>query len=169
MFSGAMYALAPASRLPAGFQRVAAASSSTAPASAAHAVRQTLGPVPPRRAGGPAAGTEVPQRLCAPTPATTQHPPLCPWGAGSCLAGSSQLPACPAGFAAGGARRGGWAAFKKAQLGVEPRLSGERGRQQNTALSGGEPSFLLLLSLFIVMSWRSSWRARVRPTQAFSS
>lgn len=93
-----------------------------------------------------------------------QHPPprsilpCTPGEPGPCLAGGWQLPACPARILAGGAWRGGWAAFKKAPFGAEPWPSGEHGK----------PPFLLS-SLFIVMSWRSSWRARVRPTQASSS
>lgn len=62
----------------------------------------------------------------------------------------------------GGTQRGVCAAFKEAQLRAEPWPSGDRGRQQNMALSS-------MLFLFIVMSWRSSWRPRVRLTQAFSS
>lgn len=162
-----MYELATASQLPAGSRWVAGVSCSTTPASAAPSVHQMPGPVQGDRLLAP-----MYPRGCAHQPPPPRSILCCiPKERGLALleAGSS-LPALPASRRWWGDRRGGRAAFKKAQLGAEPRPSGERGRQQNTALGRGEPSFFLLLSsLFIAMSWRSSWRARGRPTRASSS
>lgn len=150
-----MYALAPASRLPAGSQHIAVASCSTR--------------CPPDAwpcAWGPA---PMYPRGCA-------HQHLPPHSILPCVPGEqglAWLEACSSPLAPLGLPQevlGGEAGLplKRHISEQELRPSGERGRRQNTALSGGEPSFLLF-SLFIVMSWRSSWRARVRPTQAFSS
>ena len=48
----------------------------------------------------------MPQGLCLPTPVATQHPLLLSRGEGSCLVGSSQLPACSTGLVVVGVLRG---------------------------------------------------------------
>lgn len=78
----------------------------TPPSSPVPIHHQIPGPVPPCCAGRPAAGTNVPQRLCIPTPVATQHPLLLPRREGSCLVGSSQLPACSMGLVVVGVLRG---------------------------------------------------------------